>query len=281
MNLRNKSFPYPLLDTNDFGRDDYLHGTFEAEIEISELGNDQFRVTARYSCDVSELCDLVGKGHANFCLVIICSQTFVRRAFLTNESNQKIDLSTDNFYGEVKLIPQIVVVKEVPNYYSKSLNEEYGQASFHLSEGDVLAVAQTETWFFEFTPMSLKSLFEVHSTESLPPYAYSVGTDSDRLVINMGFKLRQLWDQIRHSPEHKPFLMMSIYKDAVMIALDDLSRNEEDSLEHMWARALTTKLGELGINELIEGDVDQINVIAQQIFEEFSTNHLYKKIESE
>lgn len=281
MNLRNKSFPYPLLDATDFSRDDYIDGRFVADIDLSDLGNAQIRVSARYSCNVGELCDLVSSGYAMYCLVIACPQTFMQRAFLTTDLIHDIDLSSDSLYGQVKLIPQIVAVREVLNYGSKSLNEEYGQASFHLEEGDVLAVAQTESWFFEFAPMSLKSLFEVHKTESLPPYAYSVGTDSDRLVIKMGSKLRHLWDQIRYSPDYKSLLMMSIYKDSLMIALDDLSRNEEDALQYMWARSLTTKLGDLGVSELMEGDIDQINVIAQQIFEEFSVKRLYRQIESE
>lgn len=281
MNLSNKSFPHPLLDTTDFSRDDYIGASFVADIDLSDLGDDQFRVSVRFSCNVVELCNLISNGYASYCLVVVCPQTFMQRAILTTESTLEFELSGAHLYGQVKLMPQMVIVKEVPNYTSTSLNEEYGQAIFHLLEGDVLAVAQTETWFFEFAPMSLKSLFELHKSESLSPYTYSVGTDSDRLVITMGSKLHELWSQIRHSPQHKPFLMMSIYKDSLMIALDDLSRNEDDSLQYMWGRALITKLGEFGINELVDRDIDQLNVIAQQIFEEFSTKRLHRQVESE
>ena len=80
----------------------------------------------------------------------------------------------------------------------------------------------------------------------------------------MGKELRELWNEIRASKEHKPALMMSIYKDVIYMALEDLIE-DNDADSQLWARSLRSKLAELDITLPEESDFNSINMIAQRL----------------
>jgi hypothetical protein len=60
---------------------------------------------------------------------------------------------------------------------------------------------------------------------------------------------------------------MSIYKDCMVAALDELTRGREEA-ESAWARGLEDKLEEKGLTLPQQASFDELNKIAQNLMED-------------
>ena len=94
------------------------------------------------------------------------------------------------------------------------------------------------------------------------------------ISISTWARLRDLWDDLRLDASKRPFLAMSIYKDCFLHAVEMLTANDE-TLDNRWARALSQKLEEMGIEIPNEPDLTQLNLVAQKILEQESVRKLY------
>ena len=118
------------------------------------------------------------------------------------------------YHGKVEFIPQMIVaVEPIDKFKSSNLNEEYGDEAFTLKPGDVLAMDKTEVRFFEFNRLKFETLISVRRSVDVDPFAYQIDLSSNYIYIDMGTKLRDLWDDLRLDASKRPFLAMSIYKD--------------------------------------------------------------------
>jgi hypothetical protein len=275
MLFKDKAFPYPILDRSDRDRDDYIDGDYQAIIRNSEP-NDNGVVTfsVMHQCSVVELNDLVIQSKAKYGVLIVCSDTLTRKAYLSSEARQEIQINMYDYHGKVELTPQLVAVETIPRFSSVDLNAEYGDVTFELHPGDVLAIDKPEVRFFEFNRLKFETLITVKRSESIDPFSYRIDLDSNYIYILMGIRLRDLWGELRADIDSRPFLAMSIYKDCFLHAIEELVNNE-DALEHRWARALSQKLEELNIAIPEKPDLNDMNLIAQKILENESVRKLY------
>ena len=92
----------------------------------------------------------------------------------------------------------------------------------------------------------------------------------------MGQVLRDLWNDIKQDNKKKPWLMMSIYKDVIYMALEDLVVNS-DADSQQWARSLRGKLADLDIELPKESDFNSINMIAQRLVNSGGVERLAKE----
>jgi hypothetical protein len=158
MKFHNRALPYPILDTTDELRQDFFDGDFQVVVdEVINEDEDRLTLTVLYSCSVHEIEELVRTGKAAYTMLIISPSTMVRRAFTSLSHRQEIDISILDFYGQVELLPQIVVTDRIQGFSSEDLHEEYRDIAFDLFPGDVLAVADSETRTFEFEGLKLES----------------------------------------------------------------------------------------------------------------------------
>lgn len=274
--FRNKALPYPLLDPSDIERDDYLEASYQTAMRHSEPAEDgTVTFEFNHNCSVLELKELVEDKKAAYCVVIKCSDTCSREAFLSFEKAQKLTIPMHDFYGKVDFMPQIVAVEAITNFSAEHLNSEFEDATFDLKPGDILAVDEISVRFFEFDTLSFESLFRVRRSDDIDEYAYEIDLSENLVSIVMGNKLRDLWDVLRQDIGKRPFLVMSIYKDCFYHALELLASEEDDVLERRWARALSQKLEELG-ESIPEQEYNPLNMLAQKILEQDSLKLLEK-----
>ena len=268
MKFNNRAFPYPILDTTDKLRDDYIESTYIVSVEefFDETKN-EFTLTLEHICSVLELESLVKAGFAKYGVLVINKDTLYREMFVSDKTSHQVNLKLQDFHGRVIFIPQIIVTKHKEGYFSEQLNDEYGESSFELNPGDVLANAETFIRFFEFNKLSFETLISVRTNEDINPNRYEITLEKNAIYIDMGIHLRKLWDDFRTDSEKRPFLAMSIYKDCFFHALYDFSNNYEDVSDNKWAKALSQKLQEMNIEIKGEESINDLNGLAQQMLE--------------
>jgi len=276
MKFNDLAFPYPILDASDPLRDDYIDGAYQVSVQQSDIGDDGcVTFTFSHLCSVVELTQLVERGEASYSVLLVCSDVLRRQAYLSLSAQQKIKLPVSDLHGRIEMIPQIIAAKNVPGYSSEDLNEEYSDVAFDLKPGDVLATDQPIVRFFEFNRLSFETLIKVRTVDELDSLSYHITLDDNYIYIDMGKKLRVLWDELRSEIDKRPFLAMSIYKDCFLHALQELS-TDEDVMDKRWARALSQRLEENGMTYNKNSTLNELNVLAQKFLESESVSKLYQ-----
>jgi hypothetical protein len=276
MKFHNRALPYPILDTTDELRQDFFDGDFQVVVdEVINEDEDRLTLTVLYSCSVHEIEELVRTGKAAYTMLIISPSTMVRRAFTSLSHRQEIDISILDFYGQVELLPQIVVTDRIQGFSSEDLHEEYRDIAFDLFPGDVLAVADSETRTFEFEGLKLEKLITARLNEALDPSVYQIELKESKIYIDMGSTLHEVFSELKQDPMVKPLVFMSIYKDVFLLALQELE-SDDSAREKRWAPGILKLVEETGLR-LDGASLTELNVIAQQILKGDTVERLKKR----
>lgn len=264
MKVNSQTFPYPMLTPADAG-DDYINGSFECALAFSDDVTDDNFITLQYSfmLTVDEIFEAINMKNATFSLEINCPETLYRTVEkLGGRGFLKIDAT--QLHGRVNFTPLVVLTSPIANFKSVDFNPEYGNQEFDLMPGDILATDIPTSKYVEFTQLSINSLVKIRTDKTLSALHYTVDPTPSYLYISMGEGLRLLWSEVGQDKNLQPYLTMSIYKDCLYVAIEELICNPE-SETHQWARALALRISEMGIELPTENDFNVINLIAQRL----------------
>ena len=154
-------------------------------------------------------------------------------------------------------------------------NPEYDEQSFDLLPGDIIASDIPVIQYVEFSQLSIDTLVKIRTDDTLPPMLYSIDPTPSYLYISMGEDLRSLWTEIGQDKGIQPYLAMSIYKDCIYVAVEELIVNQEAESQQ-WARALITKIGEMKITLPSEPEFNEINLISQRLVQNVGIDKILK-----
>jgi hypothetical protein len=273
-----KAFPYPVL-----GRlDDFIGSAFQSIIDFNiEQSSDTDIVVIRYTFALSndELSDLLQSGHASFALDVKCTDTLYREVITCESQSGEFKFEDGELYGKVVFEPIIYIKKHVPNFTALDLNDEFKGANYNLAPGDIVAIDDPQVRFIEFNKLKFESLVRVQTSSDIPVDTYRFDLSDDILIIMMGKDFRRLWDYGREEKDKAPYLTMSVYKDCIHAALDFIIKNQDESDNIKWARALKVKLSTLGKSIGEDSDFNDLNTLAQQLVSKIGIQRLLKNVE--
>lgn len=132
MKIDKLSLPHPVLG---LGND--VDGTYRANASI-RLGRYVINVIVNHGLSNKTLEDLLNEKAVAYCVEINCPQTFYRKAFLTTEPSQIIEIPSDDLRDKTEISFYIVSTKENNNYVVDGANEDYKGFEFEIKKGDVL-----------------------------------------------------------------------------------------------------------------------------------------------
>jgi hypothetical protein len=275
MKFNSQSFPYPILTPADAGND-YINGSFECVLKFNEALSEDLQIELHYSCmlSVEEIFEEIETGKANYALEINCPETLYRRVILL-ERRGVIHLDATELHGKVTFTPFVVAREEIHNFKSVDFNPEYEEQSFDLLTGDILASDISVVQYVEFSQLAMDTLVKIRTDYNLPPMLYSIDPTPSYLYISMGENLRSLWTEIGKDKGIQPYFAMSIYKDCIYVAVEELIANEEAESQQ-WARALRNKIGEMKISLPSEPDFNEINLISQKLVQNVGIDKILK-----
>ena len=275
MKFNSQSFPYPILTPADAG-DDYIDGSFECVLKFSDelLDDDQIELHYRCMLSVEEIIEEIEAENAQYSLEINCPETLYRKV-ITLDQRGVVHLDATELHGKVTFTPIVVAQKAIQNFKSVDLNPEYDEQSFDLSPGDIIASDIPVIQYVEFSQLSIDTLVKIRTDDTLPPMLYSIDPTPSYLYISMGENLRSLWTEIGQDKGIQPYLAMSIYKDCIYVAVEELIVNQEAESQQ-WARALITKIGEMKITLPSEPEFNEINLISQRLVQNVGVEKILK-----
>lgn len=279
MKLNTQAFPYPVL-TSDFGdAADYSDSDFQCSLIFDEEISDSQKFDIKYNFQLSNdaILNLIENGSANFSIHLYCADTLKRETYKLNKTGV-LTIDATDLYGKFDLTPMVVVKKHVANFTSEDLNNEFGSTTFDLSVGDIIAIDDTLVKYIEYNNQSFDSLVKTSVDENLEdPLSYVIEPTPSVISIRLGTEMHKLYRELQQK-KHKGILGMSLFKDVLYLAIEDLVIDDEEVESQLWARSFRNKIESLGFELPKDREFNEINLLAQKFVKEIGVESLFKNL---
>ena len=186
------SFPHPVVGIGDDVKGE-LHCNapdFDFGVDTTTLHISGLEVTN------PTIAELVRNKEAAFTLRIGCGATYYRESFQTHDAQFQITLPSAKLVGDVELQVRVCALKKFERYQPEHLHPDYGERTFVLQVGDVLAVGDDFAVRAEkqFDPLAadIPSIMRiVRGTRDKGPF--EVNFDTDQILIYLSVEDHDLY----------------------------------------------------------------------------------------
>ncbi len=244
--IENKSFQHPvLMESVPAELRDYVAKSFQATTEFKLDNPESPELQISFALSEHSLKQLVEAGKANYAAEIYCPSTFLRRLRSTSRSSLACSFSKGELHERVEISSYVVCVKDISGHRSENLHHEFGKnAAFDLKKGDVLAVGKPQEYWWDLDFLkSISSIFVLEERSSVDPGLFELGFDSEKVRIMMHRKDIANFNAMREQALFRPFLLASVYLNALAETLRIMSSDEADIHgSRKWYRAVQYKL---------------------------------------
>jgi hypothetical protein len=259
MRLSDRSYPYPVVGN----RDDVPGAAFQAAVELSSDKEAIYFDTA-IACSSKTINNLVKRGDASFVLHVECSNTLFRRAFEFHTPNHRIQIPADNLNDAVEVNVFARATRDLSAYKVDSAHSDYGDVTFEVEKGDILAVGEGHVFDLDASFDALKSIgsiMEIHESAQEGDLPMRVEFNAPKIQIVLSrkdfadYKLLKVHESV--TVALTTAIILPVLVEAIHYMKDD---EANDSLR--WVRALHRRTESMGLK--IE---DEALELAQRILE--------------
>ena len=241
--------PYPLLAP---WNDDYGTARFEVNAPQVILNNGkQISLTVKYHLTSEYLRDLVSKGKARYVSVVMCSKTFIRHAYVSNQEDDVQVLDAGDYQQDLIFTPYVVATQSIAGFISAEHADEYRDfkpEGFDISTAAILAVGNSTRISLEEggSPFSVIDLVSVPRVEN---GSFIVDLEDNRIQIQVSAEDYGKLDALRRrdvNSTERAVLFPALFLHAITEALRNLS--DLSHQESQWANTMRRALEERGIS---------------------------------
>lgn len=244
--LPNKTFPHPVLWKNT---NDYTSRQFQATRNFCVNEHKAPVLEFDFALSEESIIDLVAQKKATYILEVYCPTTFVRRIFNTREKAGEFTLAEGDLYRRVEINAFVVCTEEIHEYASRNFNSEFGDSSFRLLPGDVLAAADAVIFYWDTECVApLHSVFDLVSNNNVKIGTFEVDTENDKIKIQMNPTDKIRFDSMRQATELKSYTMFVYFSVVAEVLRQVKEFSNDDGKDRKWYRAIEHKLLEMGEN---------------------------------
>ncbi|KLU64847.1 hypothetical protein DEAC_c31750 [Desulfosporosinus acididurans] len=242
MDIRYKYFPYPVLSTFS---DDYLNSGFISEIKVIKDINDII-LSLKVLLDDSAMLSLISQNKAEYVFHIECSQTSYRSIVKTSETESIKRIAESKLNGRVSICTFIVAKEDLDRFRSNSFNEDYGNLSFHIKRGGILAIANQVNLDItkETNDLSkIPSVFTVLRRDSEDDLGMQIEIDGNKIKLFLCNEEFYNYKNVAAVPNFQPLLHAALILPALIYTFETLrhSGTEEYEMYH-WFKAIEKAL---------------------------------------
>jgi hypothetical protein len=272
MSFLSRSYPYPFL-----GREgDFEGNSFEFEID-PQLTKEELILHYESNILDTPLAPYIRSGEVELGLDIHSSDSYHRSFEALDLNKNSISIPVMNLGGEVRLTPICVSRSDISDYTVSGVNQEFKNGKFNILAGDVVGAGATTSFFLELDKETPKSIVRIELDPTMEPFEYRFELRSNQIAILMGTKARGVWESYYNNRETSPFLVLSILKDCLLFALQDIA-SSDDRDNMFWSKHFIAALEELGIEISVDTSLEKLNKIAQSLLIDKGFKVLYERV---
>ena len=258
--FEDETFPHPVLRVRS---DDYTDGAFEFAPEILQDDSGNVTIQIQYFLSEDSILDLINRDEARYATIVDCRETLMRQMVASNEAETQRVFGPGDLSGKVILSPFIIATKTIKDYRSQHFNPEYGDRTFDLQPGDILALERPVQFLVGpdyRAPIS--SIFKMVSVPELKDGDIRISFSGDKIEIQVSPEQKRIFDGARNmGSSQKATLIAGLYTQTLMAALDVMRRSEGEYEDLKWYNSILSKCQERGIQ--LDGDLDIFRVAHQ------------------
>lgn len=251
-----KSFGYPVLRTIVQGENisllDYQKANFDPSISKPqwnvESDPENFKIQYDLGLKLKTLLDAVTEGNASMYIYALCKKTFYSKLTKIDQQKGAVKYPTNLFRYDIEL-SAFVIANTSFDLVSDRFHEDFGNASFKVSKGDVLAWSQPSNYSCEKAQYrTMKSVFEFSKSNEVVKGKFLLKTDEDYVAISVHPEFLISIRRMETSLEGKEKLLAALFVPAVMQLLLEYKEEPELSEHLKWASIMGQKCRDLGLD---------------------------------
>ena len=236
----------------DAGRDDVPGAAFQAALEMS-ADKQSVYVASDVACSCAVLNSLLGSGDTELVLHVECSNTLFRRAYPFRGATHRISIPADNLNDAVEVNLLMRAVNRIPTYHIPEAHADYGDTTFDVRPGDIVAVAEGQVFHIESNFDSLSrigSIMQINESQKDGDLPMEASFEGDKIVIFLSksdfadYKLLKFHEVV--SGPLTTTIVLPVLVEALHI-LKDESEGIEDT--RRWVRALARRVEKLELSK--------------------------------
>jgi len=260
MQVRNKIFPYPVINNNKI-YSNFKNLSFELIYEPEENDYAYVLKNAKFQTESETIKKLFNEGKLGIVVVVECSDTVYRKAFEVSEEPKNLILSKNDFTEKVD-VSMFAYAKEDFKYSSTELEEDYLDTDFDIEKYDILGAYDGFNVRFKHDEAEdnlVQSIFSINVNHDLEDGEYIVECDVGRKIsITLSENDYKNYKVIYTVPVYKEVFFNMLLVPALIEGLslcksmlEDTSKDLEDVGNHyMWFRAIQSAYKKLEGSEL-------------------------------
>ncbi len=263
MSLKPRSFPYPVLS---YASDDYLDAVFDSTIEV-KLSNESVGSSVSFDFNVEltspYLLSQVTTGVASIFFDIEAPEVLFRKAYETGLSGS-LSFDSGKLLGKIQVTPYVLAKEPVADFSPTGVHHEFSGSKFTLRRGDVMAIGPSQEFDLVRDQVANPAFMVIQLSPEQHKDTYQVLVSASPIVVLAGENVMKYWSLSRDDRAYKPSLFQSMYKDCILYALEALQDGQVGD-DIYWARALMSKVNQLGFANLDGLDSQVLNEIALRL----------------
>lgn len=237
MRLSSRSYPHPVVGN----RDDVPGAAFQAAVEMT-TDKEAIYLDVTVNCSSETINDLIKKKDAQFVMHVECSNTLYRKAFEFQDGNYRAQISSDNLNDAVEVNVFARATRALAGYRVDAANLDYGNTTFEIDKGDILAVGEGHLFYLDapFDALSpIGSIMQIQPSHEDGDRPMQVEYGGPKIVIYLSKKDFADYNLLKNM-EISVALTTTIVLPVLIEAINQVKTSDDDDLR--WVRALKRRI---------------------------------------
>lgn len=242
MKFRPRSLPHPVLNNGD----DIPGFAFQAKFE-ARADKQKFYLSISFQQSHPQLRDLIKKKKAHYLVHVECGATLYRKRWVSSSDDLVIDIPADQLRGRVEVNFFACAAVPLPNLKIHGAHEDYGTSKFNISNGDILAVAEGQTFEAEKDYDSLKkisSIMQIVPGDQVDG-PFDLVYRREKILIRLSKNDFKTYSLLRAKPKAAAALTGAIVLPILVSILNEIEDSEEEFETYRWYGSLRRRLSTL------------------------------------
>lgn len=240
MQVRNRLFPYPVLNHNP-AYSNYPGKDFSLIYEEEETDNEYILKNLHFETNSEYIQKLMEEGKIGVVCVVECSYTvFRKRYFVNNVFGDDLILNKKDFAERVN-ISMFAYAKENINMNSTEFDSDYGELSFAIDKNNILAANDGYYVYFKHESDDdnlAQSIFNVNADHNLKDELYRIEFEyKNRINIWLTDEGYKNYKMIYTFPSYKEvffsILLVPALGESLSRCIEILRANQEKDLDDL------------------------------------------------
>lgn len=204
MQMTNRQFPHPVLNTFDNG---YKNSVFTSTI-ATKVNNGDINIFIDFVLKCEYLEELIRIEKAKYIVHLECKSTRFREVYDTTERSINLNIEADKVSKEIEVCILIVANKDIENFYSKDFIEDFKNIDFKITKDEILAFDSDKiiTIEKEGDVSNVPSIFSITYTDKPFKEAIAWEANGKRFIIKLSKDNFNRYKKLGNLKEFRPML---------------------------------------------------------------------------